>query len=529
MSYIKNLLFFLMLLSLFFVTGCTNDIVIEEPTIPTPVVTPSPPPIIEPPADPPAPQEPIDIDTGILFTNAPAIRTFDLIAVEFATAMGVGWNLGNALDAFNAGRASETAWNNSTIQPGLFPALRKAGFTNVRIPVTYIGRVDSVADGYENFYIHTDWLNRVEEVVNYALDADLYVTINIHHDGGNNFRGGAWLSVEEYPHNLHPNWQNSGLDIELNQEYIRARFAAMWEQIATRFKNYDARLVFEGLNELRELNNYSNPVGSYSMENLNILNQIFVDTVRATGGNNAYRYLVAAGYLTQPHITSNPALGFRMPTDTVPYRLMLSIHYYDPWHFALNTENLDVFRWGQEIDNLRLPLNNDTWGNEPHARNTFQVLYDVFVSQGYPILLGEFGVHDKSDIDVVNHEYRRYWLEYKTRAMLEIGGFVPIYWDNGNGRGEGFERFQIFHRTQFRPVYEDIVFALVRAPYSTSRPLFSPQVIEESFAQFTYDPYVRNLFLTAVDAATQFRDNITIQTLYSVETAYRELILATMW
>jgi aryl-phospho-beta-D-glucosidase BglC (GH1 family) len=448
---------------------------------------------------------PVHIDPSVTLSHNPAVTTFELSALDFAAAMGVGWNLGNSLDAFSNRRANESAWNNPRVVPELFHAIRESGFTTVRIPVTWIGHID---DG-NDFAVRESWMARVQEVVGYALDADLYVIINVHHDGNNYFNGGAWLSVENSPH---------------DQTYVRARFAALWRQIAERFREYDARLLFEGFNELRELNNYGDPRRDSSMQNLNALNQLFVDTVRETGGNNAYRYLIVAGYNTNASITLNPVRGFLMPEDTVPDRLMLSIHFYDPWNFTLNAANRNIFRWGEEVRQMRAP-GVDSWGNEPHVRTIFGRLHTAFVERGIPILLGEYGVHDKSDIDRVNREYRRYWLEYVTRAMIETGGFVPVIWDNGN-ISPGGERFGLFDRRNPRPRFEDLIFAVVRAPYAPARPLFSRQVIEESFARHTHDPEIRVLFNAAVAAADNYRADTNLQTLNAVEGAYRELLAA---
>jgi len=446
-----------------------------------------------------------------------------MTALEFAVEMGVGWNLGNALDAFSRRRASETAWNNPRIVPEIFHAIREAGFTNVRIPVTWIGHIDDDND----FAVSESWMDRVEEVVNYALDADLYVVINVHHDGNNYFAGGAWLSVEEYPDGLHPNWfAGDGPHNPPNQEYIRARFTALWRQIAERFRDYDARLLFEGLNELRELGNYDNPFRPSSIQNLNVLNQIFVDTVRATGGNNALRYLIVGGYNTNASITINNYLvgAFIMPSDTVPHRLMLSIHFYDPWNFTLNTNNRRIYKWGDELRQIR-DNNVDTWGNEPHVRRIFERLYNTFTAQGIPIYMGEYGVTSKHDVDRVNREYRRYWLEYVTRAMVEFN-MVPVYWDNGSISGSG-ENFGLFDRRHAVPRFEDLVFAIVRAPYAEARPLFSRQMFEETFRPYTrQNPDFRALYNEALAAADAYRENISPQTLAAVEDAYRALLAA---
>ncbi|MCL2604077.1 MAG: glycoside hydrolase family 5 protein [Defluviitaleaceae bacterium] len=462
-------------------------------------------------------------EPSVTLTFSPAVTTFELSAVEFAAEMGAGWNLGNSLDAFTNRRASETAWNNPTVTPELFEAIREAGFTNVRIPVTWVGHIDD----NDGFAVREQWMDRVEEVVNYALDADLYVVINMHHDGNNYFAGGAWLSVEEYPDGLHPNWfAGDGPHNPPDQAYIRARFAAVWRQIAERFRDYDARLLFEGFNELRELSNYGEPVRPTSMQNLNALNQLFVDTVRATGGNNAKRYLIAAGYNTNASITINHYLAgtFVMPTDTEPNRLMLSIHFYDPWNFTLNTSNRRVFKWGDELRQIR-DNNVDTWGNEPHVRRIFERLYNTFTAQGIPIYMGEYGVTAKHDIDRVNREYRRYWLEYVTRAMVEFN-MVPVYWDNGSISGSG-ERFGLFDRRAAVPRFEDLIFAIVRAPYAEARPLFSREMFADTFYRYTHDnPDFRLLYNDALLASDAYREDINPQTLSAVEDAYRALLAA---
>ncbi|MCL2365248.1 MAG: glycoside hydrolase family 5 protein [Defluviitaleaceae bacterium] len=527
--------FTLLILSVVVLAACGSNE--DAPPIPEQdeVAYTPPPETLPPQGEPPLATLPIELPPQMLspqdfipapatvLTHAPAIRTFDLPAIDFARAMGVGWNLGNSMDAFSNRRASETAWNNPRIEPALFHALREAGFTNVRIPVTWIGHIDDDND----FAISEAWMNRVEEVVNYALDADLYVVINIHHDGNNYFAGGAWLSIEQYPDGVHTNWTSPNVPDPsdfLCQETIQARFVAIWAQIAERFRDYDARLLFEGFNELRELGNYNNPLRATSMPNLNTLNQLFVDTVRTTGGNNAYRYLIVAGYNTNAGITMSIVHGFQIPTDTAPYRLMLSIHYYDPWLFSLNTNNHTIIRWGDEVRDIRMP-GVDSWGNESHVRNIFGQLYDTFISRGIPIYMGEYGAHDKSTVDPINREYRRHWMEYVTRAMIDYG-MVPVIWDNGNFAPSGGERFGIMDRRAFAPRYNDLVYALVRAPYAPARPLFSMQMLHDTFYAYIDNAKVLEVFEEAMVAAHAFRTDMTRENLYIVEELYRELFAA---
>jgi len=453
---------------------------------------------------------------NLVKTEVEAEATFNLSAIEFADQMGVGWNLGNSLDAYINGIPSETAWGNPVVTQDFIQAIKEAGFTTVRIPVSYMNYIDD----RNHYQINEAWLNRVQEVVDWVVDAGMYAIINIHHDGNNDYWGGAWLSIEEFPYE-NPNWQWSGLDLQLNQHEIQRKFGAVWTQIATRFKDYNERLIFESGNELRELWNYGDPVGRSSMPNLNRLNQLFVDTVRTTGGHNSQRYLLISGYNTNLWITSSDHLGFQMPRDTVNDRLMLSIHYYDPWDFSLNEENDDVFKWGDEIHQIGAP-HVDSWGHESYVRDALNELNTKFISRGVPVIMGEYGSVDKSHVDPIAHEYRRYYLEYVTRAMVETGGIVPVYWDNGWAGDYGFA---LFNRHTGAQIHEDLVTAIVRAPQHRVRPLFSRQLFEETFARYANNsPAVRTAYEQALIAADRYRNHVSRENLVTVETAYRNLV-----
>ena len=458
------------------------------------------------------------LSLGLFYTPAEAEATFNLSALEFSEQMGVGWNLGNSLDAYINGYPSETAWGNPVITQELIQSIKEEGFTTVRIPVTYMNHIDD----HNNYQINEAWLDRVQEVVDWVLEAGMYPIINIHHDGNNDYWGGAWLSIEEFPYE-NPNWQWSGLELQLNQQEIQRKYTRVWEQIALRFEAYDERLIFESANELRELWNYGDPVGPSSMVNLNRLNQIFVDTVRATGGNNANRYLLIAGYNTNLWITSSNHLGFQMPRDSVNDRLMLSIHYYDPWDFALNEDNDEVFKWGEEVNRIGAP-NVDTWGHETYVRQSLNELNQKFISRGIPVIMGEYGAVDKSHVDPVAHEYRRYYLEYVTRAMMETGAIVPVYWDNGWSGDYGFA---IFNRHNGEPLHRDLVSGITRAPFYQARPLFSREIFTERFAGYTNDPNVREAYNEALLASDQYRNHQNRDTLATVEAAYRNLVALT--
>lgn len=213
-----------------------------------------------------------------------------LQASQIVSEMGAGWNLGNSLEASVNGIPSETAWNNPTITPQLIQKVKAAGFKTIRIPVSYLNYIGSAP----NYTINSAWLDRVKAVVDYAYNEGLYVVINIHGDGFNSVQG-SWLLV------------NSG-----NQTAIKQKYQKVWQQIANKFANYGERLILESMNEVFD-GNYSNPNPAY-YANLNAYNQIFVDTVRQTGGNNSARWLLIPGWNTNIDYTAGN-YGFVLPTD----------------------------------------------------------------------------------------------------------------------------------------------------------------------------------------------------------------------
>lgn len=214
-----------------------------------------------------------------------------LQASQIVSEMGAGWNLGNSLEASVNGIPSETAWNNPTITPQLIQKVKAAGFKTIRIPVSYLNYIGS-APGYT---INSAWLDRVKAVVDYAYNEGLYVVINIHGDGFNSVQG-SWLLV------------NSG-----NQTAIKQKYQKVWQQIANKFAGYGERLILESMNEVFD-GNYGNPNLAY-YANLNAYNQVFVDTVRQTGGNNSARWLLIPGWNTNIDYTAGN-YGFVLPTDT---------------------------------------------------------------------------------------------------------------------------------------------------------------------------------------------------------------------
>ncbi len=328
-------------------------------------------------------------------------RMRNMTSLEIAPEMGQAWNLGNALESYPGG---ETSWGNPATTQVLIDSVKNAGFKTVRIPVAWSSKLESQAPEYK---IPEAWLSRVKEVVDYVINSDMYAIINIHWDGG-------WADSLYYA----------------KQNEIEAKQAALWKQIAKYFRDYDDFLLFAGGNEPHV--DYEEPAQEY-LDVANAMNQVFVNTVRATGGRNYYRHLISQGYNTNITHTVN---GFVLPgdKDDVQNRQMVEIHFYDPYDFALDTES-SITTWEA-----------DSWGKEDWVDEVFGKMKTRFIDQGIAVLMGEYGAIYRSHLTgtaLTEHEIsRNYYLRYVTKAALS-NNIIPAYWDNG-GRGEG--GFALFDR-----------------------------------------------------------------------------------
>ena len=311
-------------------------------------------------------------------------REFSGTSTELLAKMKLGWNLGNAFDAHQ----NETAWGNPVVTPDLLQAVAKSGFDLVRIPVTWAMHMGPAPD----FTIDPAFLTRVSEVVDYARDAGLYAIINIHHDGADGSKEVEWLTLNDA----------TGAVTDANDEAVRARFIAVWRQIAAKFSGYGEELLFESMNEIHD--GYGQPNPKY-FETVNKLNQAFVDLVRASGGNNAQRHLVVPGYNTNIDHTLK---GFKLPTDPTKDRLILSVHYYDPYLFALMGQKNT---WGKASPE------NDGWGQEDFVITQFDKVKTQFIDKGTPVIIGEYGATHQDGFE----DYRRYYMEYVTKAAVDRG------------------------------------------------------------------------------------------------------------
>ncbi len=362
---------------------------------------------------------------------------------KIAEDMGAGWNLGNQLEANANGTPNETAWSNPVVTQELISAVADAGFKTIRVPVSYLDKIDD-ANGYA---VDSAWLDRVEEVVQYCYSEDLYVIINVHGDGYNTVNGGWFLCNGD------------------DQEYICEKYEALWKQIAERFKDYDEKLIFESMNEEFD-NTYGDPNPDY-YANINKYNQIFVDTVRASGANNTHRYILMPGWNTNIDYTVGD-YGFVMPTDenctAGENRMMLSVHYYDPWDYC-GEENIKTYLWGTKgqasIDAGVSSTGMGKWGQEDYLDGQFQKLYDNYVSKNIPVIIGEYGCIDKSTANASfageiqsNRVYYNGYVAGKAASM----GIVPVYWDNGVNSTYGFG---VFDRSTYEQTQPEIISAII--------------------------------------------------------------------
>ena len=302
-------------------------------------------------------------------------------AIEMSRRMGNGINLGNTMEACNNGKSGalkkdnpvfyETSWGQPVTTPEMLQAMKACGFDTIRIPVAWMTNATRLDRG--DYTISDAYMDRVEEIVSYALDAGMIVIINDHWDGG-------W-------------WGMFGSDTEATRALAMEAYAGMWRQLSECFGKYDWHLIFESANEeLGARFDENSPL--YCEDSLahtmpddqryaltNRINQVFVDTVRASGGNNADRFLLIAGFGTDIVRTSDSR--FEMPQDPAEGRLLLSVHYYSPWSYCGASSAKGATLWGKKSD-------YETMYSELSRM-------EKFTSAGYGVVIGEYGALPGSD------------------------------------------------------------------------------------------------------------------------------------
>ena len=327
--------------------------------------------------------------------------------LRFAARLGIGFNLGNALDATKLWETTpdapelsyETYWGNPPIDSIQLAAIRAAGFSSVRIPVTWEDHID------ENGVISQTWMERVAEVVDMALAEGLYVILDTHHED--------WLNLDT-----------------AREEEINARYKTVWDQIALRFSDYDNHLVFEGMNEprLRDSEHEWDAGTPELRAMVNHLNRTFVETVRETGGENRNRYLMISAYATG---TETEALeDLEVPEGNI----IVSVHMYQPYSFCQDREGTAEWDTGNTEDAEKI-------------EKTFAGLHTRFTDRGIPVVLTEFGCVDKG-----NDSTRAAWVTFYREQSDSIPCF---WWDNGSS-------YQLLERESGRWLHPEIFDALVQ-------------------------------------------------------------------
>ena len=343
-------------------------------------------------------------------TQEPAQEMRDISVNGLVSEMKTGWNLGNTMDA----KGGETAWGNPVTTSEMIDAVADAGFNLIRIPTTWDGHFDD-ENGYK---IDEEWMNRVEEVVNYALDNDMYVILNSHHE---------------------TDWIKPTME---DVDSVLPKFTAMWQQIAERFANYGDHLLFEGLNEPRIEGgaNEWNGGTEDGRKALNILNKAFVDTVRATGGNNAARGLLITTFAAA--VAESTLKELEIPDDP---NIIISLHAYTPYRYTYHSgESWEAYSYddsvGKEIDQV------------------FDLMDKYFISKGIPVIITEYGAVSKQLGDSLferNDAENVKWVTHYLKRAKQSG--IPcVWWDNGYYFG-GNELFGIFNRADCNWFVPDLV------------------------------------------------------------------------
>ena len=322
--------------------------------------------------------------------------------MQITRDMGIGINLGNTFESCgdwiwqwgdHTVKSYETAWGSPVIEKEMIEGIKKEGFGVMRLPVHWFNMMG------EDYTINEDYMARVKQVVDWALDAQLYVILNIHHDEKDFFK-----------------------NVPTNTKETLKNYKKIWNQIAEVFKDYNDYLMFESLNEEAcwgdVFNQWSGSdtgkkeVFDYTYQ----LNQAFVDVIRASGGNNPERHLLLAGYCTDTDLTCDHM--YQLPKDPAN-RFAVSIHYYNPSTFCILEEDAD---WGKA---------QSTWGTQDEIKdlnNKFDKIKSTYIDKGIPVIIGEYGAATK------NKEYDsvKNFLYSVCKASYDRQ-ITPVLWDVTDG------------------------------------------------------------------------------------------------
>ena len=319
-----------------------------------------------------------NINDAIFFPEGPQTES-----VVFAEKIGNGWNLGNTLDACNLekeekmGLESEVYWGNPYTTKEMIEAVKAAGFSSVRIPITWTPHMD------ENYTIDKAWLNRVKEIADMVLDCGMYAIINVHHDDR------FWLITDEE-----------------HEERATLILTTLWAQVSEHFKDYDEHLVFETMNEPRVVGDENEWSGTDEYFGVvNRLNHAVLDVIRKSGGNNTTRFVMMPAYAAR--CEKETISEVRLSDDE---HILFSVHFYPGT--AHRSEFLDCEK------KLSLKEKSEIY-------HTLRNFYKFFIKKGYGVVLGEYGWTDRTNLENLT--------ERADFLLSTANGFgIPcIVWDNG--------------------------------------------------------------------------------------------------
>ena len=378
------------------------------------------------PTDDKADGNAVTVNPGDFITPPGESESFnDITAAQWVSNVRIGWNLGNTLEAYDLTwlpanptvTQLEKAWNNPATTEANITTLKDAGFNAIRLPVSWLKASDS------DYNIRADWMARITAIVDYAVDNDMYVILNTHHD----------------------EVSTSFVDLKTNTDLSKSAFRKIWGQIADNFKNYNEKLVFEALNEPRTVGSAAEWSGGTATErsNLNTYYQAFVDVVRASGGNNSRRILMINPYGASGDPA--PMNDLAVPNDPALNKIIVSYHCYEPYNFAQNPNSL--------VNTWSAAKSSDTSAITSQINNA----YNKFVSNGIPVVIGEFGAVNKENEDV-----RALWAAFFVTQARNKG--IPCFWwDNGLFSGTGDELFGLLNRNANSFAYSQLLAALLNA------------------------------------------------------------------
>lgn len=350
---------------------------------------------------------------------------FRFSSVKFAEKMNNGWNLGNTLDAHSdsvTGLDTETCWGQPKTTEKMMKGLADSGITTVRIPTTWYNHMDNA------FTVDSDWMARVKQVVEFALDNGLYVILNSHHD--------VVKASGYYPDSAH-------------KEQSLAYISRLWEQIGLQFRNYDEHLIFETINEPRLKDtdyewgwDASNSSYITAQNIINEMNQAAVTAIRETGGNNTNRYIMCPAYVASVNSASSDL--FELPTDTADDKLLVSIHAYSPYDFAMQDPGDATYEANDEGSAIEYLM---------------EKLNDSFIKNDIGVVIGEYGATNKNNLE----DRIAFFTKYVSKAHEY--GICPIVWDNGNyevpASGSFSELYGYYNRSEQTWYFPTILNAIV--------------------------------------------------------------------